>query len=123
MSRTARSASRLKDPAPLFAALGDSTRLALVSRLCRRGPLSIARLTEDAEVTRQAVTKHLHALEEAGLVRVRKQGRERVWELRAARLQEVQRHLDAIAAQCETALGRLREQVEGDARVVRRPKK
>ena len=53
----------------IFAALGDETRLQIVGRLCEDGPLSIVRLTDGTEVSRQAVTKHLHVLEEAGLVR------------------------------------------------------
>ena len=57
----------IADAAPIFAALGDRTRLDIVSTLCRNGPLSIVRLTEDSKVTRQAVTKHLRALEEVGL--------------------------------------------------------
>src|SRR2546428_8000572 len=52
--------------APVFAALGDETRLRLVARLCTEGPLSIVRLSAGAAVTRQAVTKHLHALAAAG---------------------------------------------------------
>src|SRR5665213_2837177 len=45
--------------APVFAALGDPTRLGLVARLGAEGPLSIARLSDGATVTRQAVSKHL----------------------------------------------------------------
>ena len=62
----------------MFAALGDETRLAIVARLCTAGPQSIVELTEGARVTRQAVTKHLHALAEAGLVKSKRDGRERV---------------------------------------------
>src|SRR2546428_9347093 len=58
-----------KSPASLFAALGDPTRLGLVARLCTSGPMSIVRLTEGARVTRQSVTKHLHVLAGACLVR------------------------------------------------------
>ncbi|HVY44431.1 MAG TPA: metalloregulator ArsR/SmtB family transcription factor, partial [Minicystis sp.] len=65
----------------MFAALGDATRLAVVARLCDGGPASIARLAEGATVTRQAVTKHLRVLEQAGLVRSERAGRETVWEL------------------------------------------
>ena len=72
---------RCGDAAPLFAALGDETRLRLLGRLADGGPLSIARLTDGAEVTRQAITKHLHVLAGAGLVRGARRGRERVWEL------------------------------------------
>lgn len=112
MKRSTRKAARSRQAAPVFAALGDPTRLALVSRLCEQGPLSIARLTEGAEVTRQAVTKHVRALEEAGLVRESRMGRERVWELRGARLEEVKRYLEAISAQWDGALSRLRAVVE-----------
>jgi len=112
MKRTARKPSKAAEAAPVFAALGDATRLAIVSDLCKRGPLSIARLTEGASVTRQAVTKHLRALEEAGLVRERGEGRERQWELRTARLAEVKRHLEGISSQWDSVLGRLRDRVE-----------
>ena len=78
MSRTS-SAARRAEAAPVFAALGDATRLRLVARLSDDGPLSIARLSDDAAVTRQAITKHLHALADAGLVRGTRRGRERIW--------------------------------------------
>jgi DNA-binding transcriptional ArsR family regulator len=98
--------------APVFAALGDETRLRLVSRLCRGGPLSIVQLTEGAGVTRQAVTKHLHVLAGAGLVRDSRQGRERRWGLQAARLDEARHALDVISQQWDRTLGRLQEFVE-----------
>ena len=69
-------APTLKASAPLFAALGDQTRLALVVRLCAQGPQSIAKLTAGSDVTRQAVTKHLLVLADAGLVRGERDGRE-----------------------------------------------
>ena len=99
--------------APLFAALGDETRLRIVSRLCT-GPTSIARLTDDAEVTRQAITKHLHVLEGAGLVRVKKRGRETIWALEARRLDDAKKYLDQISAQWDEALARLKDLVEED---------
>jgi DNA-binding transcriptional ArsR family regulator len=104
--------ARIADSAPLFAALGDPTRLRIVGRLCEGGPASIARLTDGASVSRQAITKHLNALEEAGLVRSNWAGRERIWELRTARLAEVRRYLDQISGQWDDALGRLRSLVE-----------
>jgi len=55
--------------APVFAALGDETRLSLVVKLGRGQPCSIAQLTEGTGLTRQAVTKHLRVLEGVGLVR------------------------------------------------------
>ena len=110
-----RYAARLQESAPVFAALGDPTRLGLVARLCERGPMSIARLADGAAVSRQAVAKHLRALEEAGLVRGSRAGRESVWELRPARLAEVRRALERISSDWDAALGRLRRLVEEDA--------
>jgi len=100
--------------APIFAALGDETRLGLVARLCDEGPLSIVRLSAGSAVTRQAVTKHLHALAAAGLVRSkrRKHQRRRLWELDARRLQEARAYLDRISRDWDDALERLRAFVE-----------
>jgi DNA-binding transcriptional ArsR family regulator len=96
----------------VFAALGDETRLRIVARLCDGGPLSIARLTDGSGVTRQAVTKHLRALSEAGLVRSERDGRERIWKLQPRGLAEVHRYLEQISEQWDRALGRLRTLVE-----------
>src|SRR5690242_19703469 len=88
--------SGLAEAASVFAALGDQTRLALVDRLCVAGPLSIARLTEGTAVTRQAVTKHLRVLADAGLARGTRIGRDHVWEIDPNRLDETLRWLDQI---------------------------
>jgi DNA-binding transcriptional ArsR family regulator len=98
--------------APLFAALGDETRLSLVTRLGTGGPLSIARLTQETQVTRQAVTKHLEVLERAGLVRGERQGRERLWVVEAQTLDEARSYLDQISRQWDDALQRLAAFVE-----------
>ena len=96
--------------APIFAALGDGTRLRLVSRLCAGGPMSIARLTAGTRVTRQAVTKHLQVLAGAGLVRGRRQGRQSLWELR--QLEVARRYLDLISKRWDDTLGRLKTALE-----------
>ena len=98
--------------APVFAALGDETRLQLVSRLCERGPLSISKLSAGFDVTRQAISKHLHVLADAGVVRGTRDGRESVWELEPRRLEAARRHLDSISKQWDEALGRLKSFVE-----------
>ena len=98
--------------APLFAALGDETRLHLVSRLCREGPLSITGLTGGSRVTRQAVTKHLHVMEGAGLVHGTRSGREIRWQLDQKRLRAARQSLDLISKQWDDALERLRQFVE-----------
>jgi DNA-binding transcriptional ArsR family regulator len=100
------------EAAAVFAALGDETRLRLVSRLCESGPASIAKLTSGSTVTRQAIAKHLRVLEGAGLVRGARDGRESVWELAPQKLDDARRCLDSIAQQWDGALERLRAFVE-----------
>jgi DNA-binding transcriptional ArsR family regulator len=104
--------SARRSSAPLFAALGDQTRLRLVSRLCDHGPMSITGLTTGSKVTRQAITKHLRVMEKAGLVRSTRRGRESVWQLDQKRLRDARRYLGQISEQWDDALGRLREFVE-----------
>jgi DNA-binding transcriptional ArsR family regulator len=111
MPPSTRPPAEAKSSAALFAALGDPTRLALVSRLCE-GPKSIAGLTAGSKVTRQAITKHLRVLEDARLVHGIRQGRERIWRLDQGRLEDARRYLDLISEQWDRALSRLRAFVE-----------
>ena len=100
--------------APVFAALGDETRLRLVRRLCDDGPASITQLTSGSRVTRQAVTKHLRVLERAGIVRGERRGRESLWQLEQQRLEEARHYLDLISQQWDDVLARLKKHVESD---------
>jgi DNA-binding transcriptional ArsR family regulator len=109
-----RRVEKLAGAAPVFAALGDETRLGLVARLCTGGPMPIARLTAGMGVTRQAVTKHLHVLAGAGLARGTRVGRDHIWEIEPARLDEARRWLDHIEGQWDEALRRLKAAVERD---------
>ena len=114
MPKVPSSAERPAQAPAVFRALGDQTRLDLLARLAVGEPLSITELTAEAGVTRQAITKHLHVLEEAGLVRGARRGREQRWELDRRQLESARRSLDRIADQWQKALGRLRDFVEGD---------
>jgi len=102
------------EAAVLFAALGDETRLALVSRLSDDGPMSITKLTAGTSITRQAITKHLKVMEEAHLVQSTKRGREIIWQLEQQRLEEARHYLDIISKLWDDALGRLKALVETD---------
>jgi DNA-binding transcriptional ArsR family regulator len=104
--------SSVTSAAPVFAALGDETRLTVVARLSASGPQSIVRLTDGTDVSRQAITKHLHALARAGLVRSRRDGRERLWELRPQRITDARTYLAEISARWDAAIDRLRRLVE-----------
>jgi DNA-binding transcriptional ArsR family regulator len=105
-----------RPPAPelasIFFALGDKTRLRLVSLLCVGSALSIAELTADTALSRQAVTRHLQLLAEAGLVKDLRIGRERLWQFEPAAMEEARRSLEQIGRQWEQALGRLKRMLE-----------
>lgn len=98
--------------APILAALGDESRLQIVSKLCKGGPLSVTKLAEDADISRQAVTKHMLALYKAGLVRSERHGRERIWKLEPKRIEEVRRYLAQISKRWDDVLLRLKSAVE-----------
>jgi DNA-binding transcriptional ArsR family regulator len=102
----------LKARAGVFAALGDETRLSVLTRLARGEPQSIARLTQGTRLTRQAVTKHLRVLEGAGVVRSVRVGRESRFALERKPLDDVRAYLDLVSRQWDAALARLKALVE-----------
>ena len=104
---------RLTQAALLFAALGDPTRLALLQQLSMAGPASVSTLAERfPAVTRQAVSKHLHVLSDAGIIDGAYEGREHVWSVNADRLEDGRRHIDLIARKWDDALARFKAYVE-----------
>ena len=109
--------------APIFAALGDETRLRLVARLCSGGPQSIARLTAGSEVTRQAVTKHLLVLADAGLVGGVRRGRESRWALKPEQLEVARHYLELISEQWTERLEALERHLESMPETKARTKK
>jgi DNA-binding transcriptional ArsR family regulator len=96
----------------VFAALGDETRLSVLAKLTRGRPQSIARLTEGTNLTRQAVTKHLHVLANAGVVRSVRSGRESLFALEPQPIAEVRDYLDDVSRQWDDALARLKAHLE-----------
>jgi DNA-binding transcriptional ArsR family regulator len=105
-------AAALRTSAPVFAALGDETRLTLLGKLSGGGALSISELTQGSEVTRQAITKHLRVLEGAGLVRGIRRGRESLFELEPKPLDEARQALERLSREWDEALARLKAFVE-----------
>jgi DNA-binding transcriptional ArsR family regulator len=113
--KAASKAKPLPNYAPIFAALGDEMRLRLIAALCVGGAMSITQLTSGADISRQAISKHLGVLAAAGLVRDVKIGRERLWEFEPARLDEARRSLELIGRQWDNALERLKLALESDS--------
>jgi DNA-binding transcriptional ArsR family regulator len=106
----------LKTRASVFAALGDETRLSVLARLCKGVPQSISRLTAGTNLSRQAVTKHLRVLANAGMVRCVRVGRESLFELEPQPIEEVRDYLDQVYKQWDDALARLKAHVEERSR-------
>ncbi len=102
----------LADPAPVFAALGDATRLKLVSRLNDGQSRSIAQLTDGLSLTRQGVTKHLRVLERAGIVNSSRTGRERKFTFVPEPIKHARSYLKTVSVQWDDALSRLQTFVE-----------
>jgi DNA-binding transcriptional ArsR family regulator len=106
-----RSAKRLSY-APVFAALGDRTRLALVKKLSQGELYSISELTQGSRLTRQAITKHLRVLEHAGMVRRARKGRESIFAFDPEPLHEAKNYLESVSVEWDHALNRLKMFVE-----------
>jgi DNA-binding transcriptional ArsR family regulator len=98
--------------ADVFFALGDGTRLSVVRKLSSGGALSATALAGGADVTRQAIAKHLRVLEGAGLVTHEKRGREVLYSLEPRRLAEARTYLEGVSERWDRAIERLRKNVE-----------
>jgi DNA-binding transcriptional ArsR family regulator len=105
-------ATRRLAHAPVFAALGDKTRLSLVAKLCGGRPRSISQLTRGSRMTRQAITKHLRVLENAGIVHSARAGRESLFEFAPQPIEEIKEYLDLVSEQWDRVLSRLKSFVE-----------
>ena len=113
MSRSSLKVAKRPSNEVVFAALGDRTRLSLVEKLCDGQPCSISQLTEETSLTRQAVTKHLRVLEDAGFVSGTRMGREVRYEFNPQPIEDIKQYLDLVSAHWDQALARLQAFVEG----------
>ena len=98
--------------APVFAALGDTTRLELLSRLSDGKQHSIVQLVEGLHLTRQGVTKHLQVLKQAGVVSCKRIGRESRFSISPGPIAKARDYLTRASAQWDDAIERLKAVVE-----------
>jgi len=103
---------RTERSATLFAALGSAARLQLLSRLGDGDEHSITELTGDLDLTRQAVTKHLRVLEDAGIVAGQRVGRETRFCIQPDSITQARDYLNRVSSQWDEAIERLRNAVE-----------
>jgi DNA-binding transcriptional ArsR family regulator len=98
--------------ARIFAALADPTRLNLLVNLAENGPKTATRLAEEYPITRQGILKHLHILEDAGLVVVEQKGREKRYILTPEPLSDIDEWIKQISAKWDERLLRLKTLLE-----------
>ena len=96
----------------VFAALADETRLRLIGKLSIGRSSSIAQLTAGSKLTRQAITKHLRVLQNAGIVRCSRKGRESLFEFDPRPIEDIKDYLNVVSEQWDRALARLKSFVE-----------
>ncbi|MEO8751512.1 MAG: helix-turn-helix transcriptional regulator [Casimicrobiaceae bacterium] len=99
----------------VFKALADPTRRRLLDLLHRESGQTLSALCADMDMTRQAVTQHLQQLEEANLVAVVWQGREKLHYLNAVPLHAIyERWIEKFERNRLNALRDLKKRLEGD---------
>jgi len=92
----------------VFAALGDAGRRSLVEAVATRGSATATELAAERPVTRQAVAKQLSALEEAGLLRATRRGRETRYEVTPAPLEDAVEWMVSVGSAWDQRLAALR---------------
>jgi DNA-binding transcriptional ArsR family regulator len=100
------------EAAPIFTALGDKMRLSLLSRLQDGQPRSVIQLTDGTGLSRQGVRKHLNVLEDVGLVKQEKVGRECRFVYQPRGIEEAKLYLDQASAQWDRTMNRLKVLIE-----------
>jgi DNA-binding transcriptional ArsR family regulator len=108
--------AKRRNHAIVFAALGHATRLGLVAKLCRGEQRSISGLTQGTQLTRQAITKHLRVLEDAGLVHRIPAGRESLFRFDPEPIAKASDYLAFVSEQWDQALSRLKAFLERGTR-------
>jgi DNA-binding transcriptional ArsR family regulator len=96
----------------VFAALADPTRRRLLGRLAEQQSATATELAASETVSRQAIVKHLHSLDEAGLVAPSRTGREVRYAITPEPLEDVVGWMATVGAQWDRRLARLRGRLE-----------
>ena len=100
----------------VFAALADPTRRQVIRALSQQGPSTATGLAAALPVTRQAVTKHLAALADAGLVTATRRGREVLYQISPRPLTAAVSWMADLGARWDDRLAALREHVASTRR-------
>lgn len=104
----------MNDPQPVFAALADPVRRDLLMKLAGNSPRTATQLAAEYTITRQGILKHLNILEDAGLVAVRQEGREKRYSLTPQRLDDLEQWVRQLEALWDARLLRLKAFIESE---------
>ena len=115
MPKREKTTSTEKEIAEMFRALGDPTRLDLLVHLAENSPKTATELAEAYPITRQGILKHLHILEDAGLVAVHQKGREKRYTLTPEPLSGIDEWIKEISIKWDERLQRLKTLLENEA--------
>jgi ArsR family transcriptional regulator, cadmium/lead-responsive transcriptional repressor len=96
----------------LWAAIADPSRRRVLDLLVREGEATASWLAGQGPFSRQAVSKHLAVLEQAGLISRRKQGREVLYQVESGRLDQANRAMTELAAQWDRRLAAIKRLAE-----------
>ncbi|MFN8374413.1 MAG: helix-turn-helix transcriptional regulator [Anaerolineae bacterium] len=99
---------------PIFAALADPMRRHLLVNLAENNAKTATQLAKEYPITRQGILKHLDILEEAGLVAVSQQGRDKRYTLTPAPLHELDQWIQELSAKWDERLLRLKTMLENE---------
>lgn len=107
----------MSDLGATFAALADPTRRQVMSLLADRGSGTATEIARELPVSRQAVAKHLTALDTAGLVAGRREGRETRYRLTPQPLEQAVAWMASVGAEWDERLARLQGYVQRNLNV------
>lgn len=102
----------MTDDQAVFSALADPTRRAVLERLTAQGPASATQLALELPISRQAITKHLMLLDDAGLVERTAVGRQVRYSARLDPLAGVTTWMDRVGSEWDRRLERLKRDLE-----------
>jgi DNA-binding transcriptional ArsR family regulator len=100
----------------VFFALADPTRREVIRRLSQDGPVTVSDLARRLPVSRQAVAKHLAALDEAGLISAEQEGRRRRYHLTPGPLADAMGWMAEVGAEWDARLDALHRHLRPESR-------
>ncbi|MBE1490797.1 ArsR/SmtB family transcription factor [Plantactinospora soyae] len=98
--------------AAVFTALADSTRRRILTELASGGPATATDLSHRLPISRQAITKHLTLLSDAGLVQTQSVGRRILFQLQSRPMAVAQSFLSALSRDWDTHLRALQHHLD-----------